>query len=278
LLVDPASVEARITSRTRAVIAVDYGGQPCDYGALATLAERHGVLLVADACHALGAEYRGRKVGTLAALSAFSFHPVKHVATGEGGMVTTDDDQLAAAMRRFRNHGIGADHRERDARGTWFYEMTDLGPNYRLSDIHAALGCSQLRKLPAWLARRRAIAGQYDAAFAGLDGLQPLRVAPDAMHAYHLYVVRLIGQRLRAGRREIFAALRAEGIGVNVHYVPVHLHPYYRDRLGTRPGLCPVAEAAYEDILSLPIFPRMTDADVQDVVHAVTKVLRHYAA
>lgn len=272
LLLDPADAERRITPRTRAIVAVDYAGQPCDYDALRAIAGRHGLKVVADACHALGGADRGRRVGSLADLSTFSFHPVKHITTGEGGMVTTDSPELAARMRKFRNHGITTDARQREAAGSWFYEMTDLGFNYRLSDFQCALGTSQLKRLPAWIERRRAIAALYDEAFATMPGVRPLGVRPGASHAYHLYVVRLDLVRLRGSRGSVFAALRGMQIGVNVHYIPVHLHPYYRSRFGTGPGDCPVAEAAYEEILTLPMFPKMTDADVRRVLAAVGDV------
>jgi perosamine synthetase len=276
LLVDPGHVERLINRRTRAVVAVDYAGHPCDYTALHEIADRLGLPVVADACHALGASRDGRTAGTLAALSAFSMHPVKHVTTGEGGVVTTDDPSAAARMRQFRNHGILTDHRQREARGTWFYEMADLGYNYRLSDLQCALGTSQLRKLPAWIARRQAIARRYDEAFAGLASVRPLPTEDGVSHARHLYVVRVDAEQVCGGRDAMFRALRAEGIGCNVHYVPVHLHPYYRTHLGTRPGMCPVAEQAYGEILSLPIFPGMTDGDVADVIAAVHKVADAY--
>lgn len=277
LLIDPNQVEAKITPRTKAIIAVDYAGQPCDYDRLRAIVQSHGLKLVADACHALGASYRGRQVGSLADLSVFSFHPVKHITTGEGGMITTDDPALAERMRVFRNHGITSDHRQREQQGSWFYEMVDLGYNYRLTDVQCVLGMSQLRKLPGWLARRREIARQYDAAFAGMPAVEPLAVRPGVVHAYHLYMIRLDLARLQPTRAEVFAALRAEGIGVNVHYVPVHLHPFYRERFGTRPGLCPVAEAAYEELVTLPVFPGMGDADVADVTAAVAKVVEAYS-
>ena len=278
LLLDPAQVEAKITSRAKAIIAVDYTGQPCDYDALQAIADRHGLILVADACHALGGSYKGRPVGSLADLNIFSFHPVKHITTGEGGMITTNDPGLAQRMRVFRNHGITSDYRQREQQGSWFYEMVDLGYNYRLTDIQCALGMSQLRKLPGWVARRQEIARRYDAALAEMPAVEPLGVRQDVSHAYHLYVVRLDLTQLRSTRAEVFAALRAEGIGVNVHYIPVHLHPFYRERFGTRLGLCPVAEAAYEQIISLPIFPRMADADVDDVIEAVRKVADAFAS
>jgi len=272
LLLDPAQVEAKITPRTKAVIAVDYAGQPCDYDALRAIADRHRLILVADACHALGGSYKERPVGSLADLSVFSFHPVKHITTGEGGMITTNDPELARRMRVFRNHGITTDHRQREQQGSWFYEMVDLGYNYRLTDIQCALGMSQLRKLSAWVARRQQIARRYDTAFAEVPAVKPLGVREEVSHAYHLYVIRLNTARLGATRSEVFAVLRAEGIGVNVHYIPVHLQPFYRERLGTEPGLCPVAEAAYEQFITLPIFPRMSDDDVDDVVRAVHKI------
>ena len=278
LLLDPAQVEGKITPRTRAIIAVDYAGQPCDYDALQAIADRHGLALVDDACHAVGGSYQGRPVGTLAELNTFSFHPVKHLTTGEGGMVTTNDLELARRMRVFRNHGITADHRQRDQQGSWFYEMVDLGYNYRLSDVQCALGLSQLHKLPGWVSRRQGIAQRYDATFAEVSAVRPLAVRPDVSHAYHLYVVRIDTEALGIDRDAVFRALRAENIGVNVHYIPVHLHPYYRDRLGTEPGMCPVAEAAYERIISLPIFPRMSDHDVDDVIEAVSKVAMQHAA
>ncbi len=276
LLLDPNQVEAKITPRTRAIIAVDYTGQPCDYDALRFIADRHGLKLVADACHAIGGSYKGRPVGSLADLSTFSFHPVKHITTGEGGMITTDDPELARRMRVFRNHGITTDHRQREQLGSWFYEMVDLGYNYRLTDIQCALGMSQLRKLPKWVACRQEIAQRYDEAFAEIPVVRPLEVRSDVSHAYHLYVIQLDLTQLKVGRAEIFSALLAEGIGVNVHYIPVHLHPFYRGRFATKPGLCPVAEAAYTRLISLPIFPKMTDKDVSDVIHAVRKVIDHY--
>ena len=276
LLIDPRSVAERITARTRAIIAVDYAGQPADYEALQRLADAHGLTLVADACHALGARLNGRPAGTLAQLTCFSFHPVKHITTGEGGMVTTDDESLAAHMRRFRNHGITTDHRQREAQGAYYYEMAELGYNYRLTDIQCALGLRQVEALPRFLARRRELAARYDRGFAGMRGVQPLVVRPGVEHAYHLYVIRIDREALRTNRIEIFRALRAENIGVNVHYLPVYLHPYYRERFGYSEGLCPAAEHAYERILSLPMFPDMSDADADDVIGAVAKVVGYY--
>lgn len=275
LLLDPVLVEAEITVRTKAIIAVDYTGHPCDYDRLKEIARRHRVSVVADACHSLGGKYKNREVGTLADLTVFSFHPVKHITTGEGGMVVTDNLEFADKVRRFRNHGVSIDHNQRTQQNTWYYEMVDLGYNYRLTDFQCALGISQLRKLDKWVKRRQEIADHYDKAFAGILGISPLTVRPEVSHAYHLYVIRLELEHLRLNRAQVFASLRAENIGVNVHYIPVHLHPFYRERFGTRPGDCAVAEAAYERVLSLPIFPSMTDQDIEGVITAVNKVLNH---
>lgn len=266
LLLDPDKVEASITPATKAVVTVDFGGQPSDYGRLQEICTRHNLTLIADCCHAAGALYQGMKVGSQADISVFSFHPVKHITTGEGGMVTTMDGDLAARVRRFRSHGIETDFRQREEKGTWYYEMVDLGYNYRITDFQCALGSSQLKKLDSWVLRRREIAEAYDRAFLPLEGVNPLENRPDRTNAYHLYVVRLDSSILGVERGTVFSRLRAAGIGVNVHYLPVHLHPYYMNTLGTGPGLCPVAEAAYDQIISLPMFPGMTNAQIGRVI------------
>jgi perosamine synthetase len=209
-------------------------------------------------------------------MTVFSFHPVKHLTTGEGGMVTTDNPAFAETLRRFRNHGISSDARQRQSAGQWHYEMVLLGFNYRLTDIACALGLSQMKKLEANLARRRQIAARYTAGFRTVAGVLSPQTRPDVSHAWHLYPIRLNLSRLSVSRGEVFKALRAENIGVNVHYIPVHHHPYYRDRFGYKGGEYPVAEAAYERLISLPMFHGMTDADIEDVVCAVRKVLSHF--
>ncbi|MCA9370462.1 MAG: UDP-4-amino-4,6-dideoxy-N-acetyl-beta-L-altrosamine transaminase [Candidatus Peregrinibacteria bacterium] len=274
LLIDPTKVEEAITDKTKAIIAVDYAGQPCDYDALQAIAKKHQVKLIADACHALGATDGGRTVGSLADISTFSFHAVKPLATGEGGMITTNDKHLADHMKQFRNHGINSDHHERHKTGSWFYRMDFLGFNYRLPDILCALGVEQLKHVPNWTARRQEIAELYDKSFAEIDGVTPLGKRPGATHAYHLYVVNVDG--LSASRTDIFDALRAEGIGANVHYIPVHLHPFYQEHFGTKEHQFPNAENAYEHILSLPIFADMTNEDTADTVKAVEKVCAAY--
>lgn len=278
LLIDPASAGARIGSATRAIVGVDYAGQPADWAALGALARERNLRLVADACHALGASDGGKPVGSLADVSTFSLHPVKPITSGEGGIATTDDEALATRMRVFRNHGITSDHRQRERTGEFAYEMVELGFNYRLTDLQCALGISQLGRLDTFTARRRALAGSYDRLLSVSDLVSPLARRPHTTHAFHLYVVQLALERLRVDRRQVFRALRAEGIGVNVHYLPVHLHPYYRRVLGTAPGQCPVAERAGERILTLPLFASMSETDVEDVVRALGKVLEAYRA
>lgn len=275
LTLDPADVERKITPRTRALVPMDFAGHPCDLDRLLELARAHNLVVIEDAAHALGAEYRGRPIGAIANLTTWSFHPVKHVTTGEGGMVTTDDRRLAERCARFRNHGMSSGAMDRFRRGEWYYEMVDLGFNYRLTDIQCALGLSQLKKLNRFLARREAIAARYRAALADVPGLTLPTLEPHVRHGWHIFPVLLDLERLAADRSAIFSALRAEGIGVNVHYIPVYWHPYY-SRLGYPRGLCPQTEHAYERLLTLPIFPAMADTDVDDVVEALYRVLRHF--
>ena len=277
LNLDPEQVALKINARTKAIFPVDYAGHPAGLDSFLQLGEKHGLAIIEDACHALGAEYRGRRVGSIAHMTVFSFHPVKHLTTGEGGMVTTNNPQFAETLRRFRNHGINSDARDRQKSGGWFYEMTFLGFNYRLTDIACALGMQQLAKLDANLMRRRKIADRYSAAFREIRGVIAPHVREEANPAWHLYPIRLDLPLLSANRAEIFRALRGENIGVNVHYIPVHQHPYYRERFGFQDGEYPVAEVAYERLISLPMFHAMTDEDVEDVIRAVSKVLSHYA-
>lgn len=265
LLLDPAAVARLVTPRTRAVIGVDYGGQPCDWAALRAAVRGRDVTLVSDGCHALGAREGGVPVGRLADLTTFSFHPAKHVTTAEGGLVVTEDAALARRARLFRNHGITTDLRERERAGTWSYDMVELGFNYRLSDLQSALGLSQLRRLPAWLERRRALAAAYDAQLAGLPGVAPLARRAGVEHAWHLYVVRVDAAR----RDAVISHLRARGIGANVHYRPVHLQPYHQ----ARPAACPVADREWRRLVTLPLFPAMTDADVARVVGALREAV-----
>ena len=277
LNLDPDELAKKISAKTRAILPVDYAGHPADMTRIMEMARHHGLIVVEDACHALGAEFDGRRVGSIADMTVFSFHPVKHITTGEGGMVATNNPQFAETLRRFRNHGISSDARQRQSAGQWQYEMVLLGFNYRLSDIVCALGIQQLKRLDANLARRREIAAQYTAAFSEIDGVIAPTVRTGANPAWHLYPIRLDLEKLTADRAQIFRALRAENIGVNVHYIPVHTHPYYRERFGFRGGEFPVAEDAYARLISLPLFHGMNVQDVRDVIAAVTKVVSSYS-
>jgi len=263
LLIDPDKIEEKISNRTKALVSVDYAGQPCDYDRLKDITDRYGLFLIGDSCHSLGAKYKGQKVGKLADLTIFSFHPVKHICTGEGGMIVTDNHIFADRMRAFRNHGILSEHHKRDS---WYYEMTDLGFNYRLTDFQCAMGISQIKKLPDWLKCRQEIAMKYDEAFKTFPPISLLKKYVYNYHAYHLYVVIFKNSYIRS---DIFNYLKNQGIGVNVHYIPVYLHPFYKVKLGTFEGLCPLAEDLYKRILSLPIFPGMNDSDVNRVICSI---------
>ncbi len=265
LLIDPKSVAEKITACTRAIVAVDYGGQPADYDALRELTQSRGIAIVADACHAPGATYKGRRTGTLGDISCFSFHPVKHLTTCEGGMAVTHSSELAGHMRRFRNHGIDSDHRTREAKGAHAYDMTELGYNYRLSDLQCALGLAQLTRLADWVKARQAIAAWYEEALARMSAVIPLKTRSDRTNSHHLYVV-----KLAAGieRDAVFLRLRTVGIGANVHYSPVYLHSFYRNK-GYERGIAPVAETVSGQILTLPMFPGMEQGDVSRVVEAL---------
>lgn len=273
--IDIAEIEKKITSKTKALIPVDFAGQPADYDEINSIATKNGLVVIEDAAHALGALYKKRPVGSIADMTVFSTHPVKNITTGEGGIVTTNDKKLADKLRSFRSHGISSDARQRAQQGTWFYEMNELGFNYRIPDILCALGKSQLEKLEKFIRRRQEIADRYDDSFKDMPEVEPLHCLKEREPARHLYVLRFDPDRFQVGRGEIFDALRAEGIGVNVHYIPVYFHPYYQ-RLGYKKGLCPIAEEQYEKMITIPLWAGMTDRDAGDVIKAVKKVTTAY--
>jgi len=276
LNIDPDLIAAKITPKTKAILPVDYAGHAVALDEILELADKHGLVVIEDGAHALGTEYKSRKVGAISHMTMFSFHPVKHIATGEGGMITTNDTELDRRLRRFRNHGIERDSHQRQAAGDWHYEMLDLGYNYRLPDINCALGTSQMARLPQNLESRRHIAQRYHQAFSAMPGLIPPIERPESLSAWHLYPLRFQLERFSVGRKELFQALRAENIGVNVHYIPVHLHPYYRERFGFQDGDFPEAEAGYESLITLPMFHAMTDQEQDEVIEAVNRVTDYY--
>lgn len=270
LNVSPEAVSQLITDRTKAIVAVDFAGQPAHLDALADLASSNGAVLVEDAAHAIGGRYRGRAIGDIADVTTFSFHPVKTITTAEGGAVVVRNQRFLDGIRRFRSHGLVRDPdllRHPDE-GAWHQEVQELGLNYRMPDVLAALGASQITKLDRFVARRTELVDRYRAALSAVPGVRLLGIRPDVDPAWHLFPVRILSGR----RREVFDRLRTSGIGVQVHYLPVHLHPAFADR-GYRPGLCPVAESAYEELLSLPLFPSLTDAEQDRVIHELVTAL-----
>ncbi|AKP48479.1 UDP-4-amino-4,6-dideoxy-N-acetyl-beta-L-altrosamine transaminase [Bacillus smithii] len=267
--IDPKEISKHITPRTKAIIPVDFTGQPADMDAIMKIAEEYGLVVIEDGAHSLGAEYKGRKVGTLAHMTMFSFHPVKPVTTAEGGIIVTDSKEYYEKLKRFRSHGMIKENLSRDE-GPWYYEMVDLGYNYRMTDLQAALGISQMDKLDRFIKRRQEIANIYNEAFKTMDSVILPHQLEGAKSGWHLYILQLRLEKLKSSRREIFEKLRADNIGVHVHYIPVYWHPFYQ-KLGYKKGLCPTAEQWYEQALTLPIFPKMTDEDIKDVIDAVKK-------
>jgi perosamine synthetase len=267
-----------LTPRTRAVVVVHYGGVPADVAAIGAIADRAGLVVIEDAAHAVGARVGGRSCGAIGAMGVFSLHPAKQLTAGEGGIVTTDSAEYADRLRRFRNHCMDTSGRERESVGAHAYSIDELGFNYRLTDVQAALGLSQLRKLDRFLARRAELVRAYDDALAGRSDLVTPVVPPGVTPAWHLYAARLSLEHLTTDRDTIFRALRAENIGVKVHYIPIHLLGFYRRLLGHSEGEFPVAEDSYRRLLTLPLFASMTTDDVDSVVRALAKVLAHYAA
>lgn len=265
--IDPASVEAAINHRTKVIAPVNMTGLPAPVEEIMGIARKHGKIVVEDAAHALGATDQGQPVGARADMTVFSFHPVKHITCGEGGAVTTNNEEYYKKLTAFRSHGIVRDPALlKENHGPWYHEMHYLGYNYRLTDIQCALGFSQLKKLPYFLARRREIAARYNEAFAGSPHLITPPELPGTEPAWHLYVLRLAGDQ--PPRRELAERLYARGIGTQVHYQPVYRHPYYRN-LGYPAGLCPNAEDYYRRALTIPLYPAMTDVDVERVIGAI---------
>ena len=275
--ISPKSVEEKIGERTKAVVAVDFTGQAVELEKLQNICKRNKLVLIEDGAHSIGTKYNGKAVGSIADMTTFSFHPVKTVTGGEGGAVLTNNEQYYKKLLLYRAHGITRDPEllERESHGSWYYEQIDLGMNYRMTDIQAALILSQLDKLSAFSKRRKEIVERYNQAFSEIPELFVQQEIPESDTTRHLYILRLKLETLTCSRREFFEAMAAEGICCNVHYIPVYYHPYY-EKMGYQKGLCPQAEKLYEEIMSLPLYYAMADEDVEDVIHAVKKVVEYY--
>jgi len=277
LTMDPSQVERAITRKTKAIVPVHYAGHPCRMDEIGAIARANGIHLVEDAAHALGASYKGRKIGTISELCCFSFYAIKNITTAEGGAVTLEDEELANKIRLYSLHGMSKDAWKRyTSTGSWYYEVLYPGFKYNLTDIQAALGLCQLEKLAGFLARRKELASLYDEAFSDMEELSTLSVLSEVTHARHIYPILLSLEKLRIDRAQFIDELRTENIGTTVNFVPVHMHPYYRDTYGYKSGDFPVAEDAYLRLISLPLYPRMTTGDARDVIEAVKKIALHY--
>lgn len=277
LNLDPERLESAITRKSRAVIPVDIAGQPCDFDNILPIARKHGLRVVEDAAHALPAVYQNQKVGRISDITCFSFYATKTITTGEGGMATTENPDWARRMRMMSLHGISLDAWDRyTEKGSWYYEIIQPGYKYNLTDIAAALGIEQLKRSDDFYRARRRIAEQYHAAFADLAEIEVPRHRPGIQHAWHLYIIQLNLERLKINRQDFVKALKARHVGTSVHFIPLHLHPFYRDAFGYRPADYPNASAVFERILSLPIYPKMTPADVEHVASAVRETCQEY--
>ncbi len=272
LNIDTVDAERRITARTRAIIPVHYGGQPCDMDEIHSIAKKHSLHVIEDAAHALPASYRGIRIGNLSELTVFSFYATKTLTTGEGGMVTTNNDDYALRLRLMRLHGIGRDAWKRYTKeGSWYYEVIQAGYKYNMTDVQSAMGMVQLKKCDQMLDARRQIAFRYNRAFESIEHLElPTEIA-DRDSALHLYPLRLRPEKLGISRDEFISSLKEKGIGTSVHFIPLHLHPYYQEKFGYRVGDFPSAEAEYRRYLSLPLFPSMSDEQIEYVIASVQK-------
>lgn len=275
--IDVKEIEKNITSKTKAIIPVDFTGQPVELDEILELARKHNLVVIEDAAHALGASYKNKKVGSLSDMTMFSFHPVKHITSGEGGMIATNHEKYYEKLIQFRSHGITRDPKRLiENHGPWYYEMQFLGYNYRMTDIQAVLGSSQMDKLSMFIEKRKEIVNKYNEAFQFIDQLILPFQNSESESSWHLYVLRLNLDKLTVGRKEIFEVLQKHNIGVNVHYIPVHLLPYYQ-QLGHKRGSLPCAEKLYEEIITLPVFPAMSEQDIEDVIHVVKMVTSFYS-
>ena len=276
--IDPQSIHEKITSKTKAIVAVDFTGQAVKIKEIREICDEYGLVFIEDAAHAIGTKYNGGHVGSLADMTCFSFHPVKTITSGEGGAITTNDPYLYQKLILAHTHGITRDEEmmeEAPHEGIWYYEQVSLGYNYRMTDFQAALLLSQLKKLDGFKRRRQEIVKKYDEAFKNVSSIIVQKEIPESDTCRHLYIIRLDLDKLSCTRRELFDAMSAENVQCQIHYVPVYWFPYYK-HLGYERGLCPIAEEIYKCILSIPLYPLLTDEDVDDVIHAVTKIVAYY--
>ena len=275
--IDPAHVESLTTEKTKAVVAVDYTGQSVELDRLLAHCRKHNLVLIEDGAHVIGTSYNGKKNGSIADMTTLSFHPVKTVTGGEGGAVLTNSEEYYQKLLLYRSHGITKNPAtmEHEPDGPWYYEQVALGMNYRMTDMQAALIISQLDKLPLFMKRRKEIVKAYDEAFSKLPQLFVQKEIPQSDTTRHLYILRIIPEKLKIDRKQFFEALAAENICCQVHYIPVYYFPYY-EKLGYQKGLCPKAEKLYEEEISLPLYYAMTDQDVDDVIQAVTKIVEYF--
>lgn len=275
--IDPKEVEKKITNKTKAIIPVDFTGQVVNLDEIIDIAKRYKLLVIEDGAHSLGTKYNEKKVGSVSDMTTFSFHPVKTITTGEGGIITTNSKELYEKLVLFRTHGITKDinFMINKEEGPWYYEQLELGYNYRITDFQCALGISQLNKIDKFIERRKELTSMYDKELKKIDGIIIQKEEKFSDTSRHLYIIQIELNKFKVGRKEIFEALFAENIGVNVHYLPVYLHPYYRN-LGYQEKTCPIAEKLYKSIITLPLYPQMSDNDLQDVINAVKKVLSFY--
>ena len=275
--IDPKSIEEKITAKTKAVVAVDFTGQAVDVAAIRRICDEHDLVFIEDAAHSIGTSYNGKKVGSLADMTTMSFHPVKTVTAGEGGAILTNNKDYYDKLMLYRTHGITHDYElmSESTDDPWYYEEIDLGYNYRITDFQAALLVSQLGRIDDIIARRKAIVKMYDEAFSKIPEIIVQKEIPESDTCRHLYIIRLDLSKLTCTRREFFDAMSAENVQCQVHYIPVYWFPVYQ-KLGHKKGECPNAEAVYESIMSIPLYPKLSDSDVEDVIHAVTKIVDHY--